>query len=117
MDQDFQKHVRIVSTICICIGVFYLLALVFVSILSLMAAHNAPARQPLLPAALSVLPFFSLLGLLGVLHIATGRAFRVGRSWARVSMWVISIVNIGSVPIGTAFGVYAIWLLMKTRSQ
>ena len=115
MSWDLQKHIRIVSKICIAIGVIYLLALAFFSVAGLMAAYNAIGEHPLLPAALSVVPFFAILALLGILHIATGRAFRAGKSWARTSLWILSILNIGNVPLGTGFGIYSIWLLVKTR--
>ncbi|GEM_PF-1622100 len=115
MRPDLHKHIRRVSIICVAIGGLYLLALAFVALLSLMAAYHAIGQEPLLPAALSIAPFFFLLGLLGIWHIATGRAFHAGRNWSRASLWVLAILNIGNVPIGTAFGFYAIWLLRRTR--
>ena len=116
MDQPMFRHVRLVSTILIVLGVIYLIAAGFLGIFGLLALNNQAesVETGMLPALFAggilLLP---LLGV-GVLHIATAKAFRQGKNWSRIALWILSILNLGSVPIGTAFGVYAIWVLLKT---
>ena len=114
-----QKHIRIVSTIMIVFGILYLLAVVFLGLIGLMAAKNQAQTgdAALLPAVLTGVAFLIPLALVGVLHILTGRAFRAGTSWARIVLWILAIINLGNVPVGTAIGAYAIWVLVKTREN
>lgn len=86
MHSNLNKHIRRVSVICMAIGGLYLLGLAFFAAFSLVAAHNAGSDMRLFPAAMSVAPFFLLLGLLGIWHIATGRAFQAGKNWSRASL-------------------------------
>ena len=116
MDQPMSKHIRIVSTILIVFGVLYLILAGFSGFFGLLALNNQaePTEVAWLPAFLTggfiLLPLLAL----GVLHIAAAKAFRQGKNWSRIALWILSILNLGNVPIGTVFGVYAIWVLIKT---
>jgi len=42
---------------------------------------------------------------------------RRGRAWARYCVIVVSVMNLFSVPIGTALGIYSLWaLLLRDRA-
>ncbi len=116
MDQPMSKHIRIVSTILIVLGVLYLIAAGFSGFFGLLALNNQAESTEVawLPAFLTggfiLLPLLAL----GVFHIVTAKAFRQGKNWSRIALWILSILNLGNVPIGTVFGVYAIWVLIKT---
>jgi hypothetical protein len=114
-----QKHTRIICTILTIMGSIYLLLAVFVGIIGLMATQSQGETNnvALLPAMLTGVTFLIPLILFGVLHILTGKAFRAGKGWARVALWILAILNLGNVPIGTGLGIYAIWILMKTRES
>ena len=117
MDQPMSKHIRIVSTILVVLGVLYLLAAGFAGVFGLLALNNQaePADMAWLPALFTggiiLLPLIAI----GVVHIATASAFRQGKSWSRIALWILSILNLGNVPIGTVFGGYAIWVLVRTN--
>ena len=116
--QNIQKHVRIISIIMIVSGILYLLATLFFGVIGLIALKNqAQTGNSDLPAMISGVVFLLPLGLIGVLHIFTGRAFRAGANWSRISLWILAIINLGNVPVGTAIGAYAMWVLVKTRED
>ncbi len=119
MTQDMQKHIRIISIIMIVMGVFYLVVVVLLGLTGLMAAKNQAqtGEVAMLPAILTGVTFLLPMALFGVLHIMTGRAFRAGANWARIGLWILAIINLGNVPVGTAIGAYAIWILVKTRED
>lgn len=112
-----SKHIRIVSIILVILGAIYLLAAGFLGIFGLLALNNqhetidAAWLPTVFTGGLILLPFTAI----GVVHIATAKAFRQGKKWSRVALWILSIVNLGSIPIGTVFGGYAIWVLIKTK--
>ncbi len=119
--QDKEKHIRIVSNILIGLGIFYLLAVVFAAGIGLWATKNYVQADntdvALLPAALTAAALLIPLALFAIMHIVTGRAFKTQASWARIALWILAILNLGNVPLGTAFGAYAIWILVNTRED
>lgn len=114
-----QKHVRILSIIMIVSGILYLLAVVLLGVIGLVAVKNQAQTGDIavMPAIVTGAVLLLPLGLIGVLHIFTGRAFRAGINWARITLWILAIINLGNVPVGTAIGIYAMWVLVKTRED
>ena len=51
--------------------------------------------------------------LIAPLKIVGGIALLQRRPWARILVLVLSFLSLIMFPIGTAYGVYAIWVLMK----
>ena len=114
-----QKHIRIISIILIVLGGFYLLGAVFIIIIGLMATSNQAQAVDvsLLPTVLTGGTILFPLVLLGVVHILTARAFRAGKKWSRIALWILAIINLGNVPVGTGIGLYAMWVLLNTRQD
>ncbi len=119
MKKDMQKHIRTVSLIFIVVGCLYLLAVGCIGAFGLLATGNQAQTGDLalVPTVLTGAAVVLPLGLIGIFHILTGKALRAGRSWARIATWILAVVNLGNVPIGTAIGAYAIWVLVKTREE
>ena len=117
--QNMQKHVRIISIIMIVSGILYLLATLLLGVIGLIALNNQAQTGDIavMQAIISGIVLLFPLGFIAVLHILTGRAFRAGTNWARISLWILAIINLGNVPVGTAIGVYAMWVLVKTRED
>lgn len=51
--------------------------------------------------------------LLGAAKIVGGAALLQRRPWARVLVLMLGFVSLLMIPIGTIYGAYAIWVLMK----
>ena len=112
-----SKHIRIISTILVVLGAIYLIAAGFFAVFGLLALNNQSeiADTAWLPTLFTGGLILLPLTAIGVVHIATAKAFRQGKNWSRAALWILSIVNLGSIPIGTAFGGYAIWVLIRTK--
>jgi hypothetical protein len=54
-----------------------------------------------------------LLGTFGLIDILAGALLFTYKNGARIFMLVISAINCLNIPIGTAKGVYSIWVLMQ----
>lgn len=117
MARNMQKHVRYVSRIFVVLGTVYLLATSFLGVMGLLAANNRAEASDvtILPALLTGAAFLLPLALVGILHIVAGLSFQTGRKWARVTLWILSILNFGNIPVGTAIGVYTVWTLVNTH--
>lgn len=57
-----------------------------------------------------IILFFSSLGVIGGIGLFTYRP------WARILVMIVSAMNCLNVPIGTAKGVYSIWVLMQPET-
>lgn len=51
--------------------------------------------------------------LIEALKVVGGIALLQRRPWARILVLVLSFVSLIMIPIGAAYGIYAIWVLMK----
>jgi hypothetical protein len=54
--------------------------------------------------------FFSSLGVIGGIGLFSYRP------WARILVMIVSAINCLNVPVGTAKGVYSIWVLMQPET-
>jgi hypothetical protein len=115
-----DKHKRIISLLLTILGSIYLVLAALLAVFGLLAVNpqiQSGANTALLPAALTGAAVLVPMVLFGLFHIITGRAFRSGADWARIALWILAILNLGNVPLGTAFGAYAIYVLTRTRDS
>jgi hypothetical protein len=54
--------------------------------------------------------FFSSLGVIGGIGLFSYRP------WARILVMIVSAINCLNVPVGTAKGIYSIWVLMQPET-
>lgn len=57
-----------------------------------------------------ILLFFSLLGVIGGIGLFSYRP------WARILVMIVSALNCLNVPVGTAKGIYSLWVLMQPET-
>ena len=57
-----------------------------------------------------ILVFFGSLGIIG------GAGLFSFRPWARILVMIVSAMNCLNVPVGTAKGIYSIWVLMQPET-
>ena len=62
------------------------------------------------PAVASLFLLLSAPGLIGGIYLLKHRP------WARILVLVLGFLNLIHIPIGTALGIYTIWVLLKTET-
>ena len=62
------------------------------------------------------LPLAFLFVLSAVLDIVGGIGILKRKNWARYLVMVHSVLDLFNFPIGTAFGIYCIWVLAKDET-
>ncbi len=120
-----RDHVRILAILNIVFGSMFLLGaliilLIFGGVAGIvgMAAHHDPEAAVAIP----------ILGLIGVViavvlvvlslpGIIAGIGLLKLQPWARILAIVISALNLLNVPIGTALGVYGLWVLLQAETE
>lgn len=60
---------------------------------------------------------FFFVSALGAVSILGGWGLLKRQNWARILVIVISILNLPGFPIGTALGIYGLWVLISDKSK
>ena len=82
--------------------------------------HEADPEHGALAAPIAMMIGLCVAGFLLLLSapaIIGGWGLIKGRSWSRVLMIVISALHLLSFPVGTALGVYGLWVLLNEQSR
>ena len=111
-----KQHVTVVGALNIGLGIMGLMiaCLVFVVLIWVGGiVDDADATGILyfigvvVPAFLVVLSLPGIVGGLGLLR---------GKEWARIWVLILSVLNLFNIPIGTAIGIYSIWVLIQEET-
>ena len=115
--REMKQHVSFVGALHIGFGALGLLgALAVYMVIRFTHAYVEydPIASQLLPFIGNILTliivFFSSLGIIGGIGLFSYRP------WARILVLIVSAINCLNVPIGTAKGVYSIWVLMQRET-
>lgn len=115
--RNMKQHVSFVGALHIGFGLLGLvgaLAIFFGSQFLFEFVEDEPIAQNVLSfvgnSVALILVFFSSLGIIG------GAGLFSFRPWARILVMIVSALNCLNVPIGTAKGIYSLWVLMQPET-
>ena len=83
--------------------------------ISASADPDARLAIPILGAVGGVIAVFILL--VSVPGIIAGFGLINYRPWARILTIILSAINLISIPIGTALGIYGLWVLLSSQTE
>lgn len=124
-----RDHIKILgilnivwSSISIAIGLIVLLA--FGGMAGFIAAAGFTSRDST-NSSLVVAPFMAIVGVFIVLMICVvslpaliaGIGLIKFKPWSRVLGIIMSILHLFSIPVGTALGVYGLWVLFQPEAR
>lgn len=111
-----RQHVTIVAALHIGLSLLLLLAavLVFTILFGIgWASGDRIAANILTVIGSMVGGFMVIVGLPGLVG---GIGLLQWRPWSRILMLIVSAMNLINVPVGTAVGVYSIWVLTREET-
>ena len=115
--RNMKQHVSFVGALHIGFGLLGLavaLAIFFGFQFLFELVEHEPIAQKVLSfvgnSLALIMLFFSVLGVIGGLGLFSFR------SWARILVMIVSALNCLNVPIGTAKGIYSLWVLMQPET-
>lgn len=116
-----QQHVKIVAILSIIIGVLWIAAgiMALALITGLGAGVTASAGEPeaaWITGTVGVV-LGSLLILIGLPSFIGGLGLLKYRRWARILIMIVAALSLPFVPIGTLYGVYALWALITAETK
>ena len=116
-----QEHVRLVGILWLALSAFNALAgLVLLIVATELIPHLAAENGPDFPANFLT----TLLGVIGVAVLvkavagfAAGYGLLQRETWARMLTLVLSFLALFNFPLGTALGIYSLWVLFPAESE
>jgi hypothetical protein len=121
-----RDHIRIVAYLNIVLGALGVVAalivlLVFGGVAGIVGLRN-PGHLHAWHVAIPVLgivgfAIFVLVLVLSLPGIIAGVGLLKLRPWARILGIVLSALNLPGVPIGTALGIYGLWVLLHPETE
>ena len=115
--RNMKQHVSFVGALHVGFGILGLLGAVTIY-LSFIFVFDFVEQEPIAQKVLSfvgntlslIILFFSSLGVIGGIGLFSYKP------WARILVMIVSAINCLNVPVGTAKGVYSIWVLMQPET-
>lgn len=123
-----RKHIHLLATLWLVNGVLRLMGVAWLMLFGgtffpWFRSRIGPDAWPLGPGwgldSLLSGGFFSLgifLGFFGLLHLALAWGLFERQSWARILGLVLGILALLRFPLGTALGIYTLWVLAPEQS-
>ncbi len=113
-----ESHVKAVGIIHIAFSVLgILIALILFSVLNLVARMPDIDEEAvrILQTVGMVIPWFMII--CSAPGIAGGIGLLKYRGWARILVLILSFLALLDFPVGTAVGIYSIWVLFDKRTE
>jgi len=115
--RNMKQHVSLVGALHVGFGILGLLGALAVY-LTFHFAYEFIQEEPLVENIISfvgntlslIILFISALGIIGGIGLFSYRP------WSRILVMIVSAINCLNVPVGTAKGVYSIWVLMQPET-
>jgi hypothetical protein len=114
---DVQRHVTIVGWLYIVGNALFLVIGVFVFVMVTgvgLYTNDLEARSIMLVVGPSV---GLLLTMLAVPGLAAGYGLIARKPWAHMLAIALAILGLLNFPLGTAIGVYALWVLLQSTTR
>jgi hypothetical protein len=111
--RDLQQHVAILGWLYVVGHAIFLVigAFVFVLLVGLAPVTHEP--EPMWVLTLVGTTVGLLMAALGLPGLLAGWGLLTRKPWARVLAIVVGILGLINVPIGTAIGLYTLWVLTQ----
>ena len=118
-----RTHVKVLGVLQLVFGGFsLLLALGSGMGLSFLSAMVGGSGDPDSATGSAVLGFVAIaftvfFGLVGAVGVACGIGLLTFKSWARILGIIASALSLFNMPIGTALGIYGLWVLFNKETE
>lgn len=111
-----EKHVTLVAALNIGFGIMGLLVacLAFIIIAGTGAISGDPDAMVITSVVATAIAVFFIT--LSVPEIIGGIGLLKRRSWARILVLIIAVLDLFQIPFGTAIGIYTIWVLLNDET-
>lgn len=111
-----ERHTKILAILWIAVSIYGLVPAFGLFFGSGVAMHFVP-----FPMRAFFMPIVGVVGIFllasAVLGLLAGWGLMNYRPWARVLALVLGVISLLHVPLGTALGIYTLWVLLPAESE
>jgi tetrahydromethanopterin S-methyltransferase subunit D len=111
--RDLQQHVTILGWLYVVGHAIFLAIGAFVFLLLVGLAPVTGEPEPMWILTLVGTSVGVLMAVLGLPGLLAGYGLLTRKSWARILAIVVGILNLINFPLGTAIGIYTVWVLLQ----
>ena len=112
-----DKHITLVGAFNLAIGIMGILGVIIGSAMMATVVNYIEEPEAAMIAVLAVSLGFFYLAISSIAQIICAVGLLKRRSWSRVPMIVVSAVKLLDIPLGTALGIYTIWVLIQDETK
>jgi hypothetical protein len=119
-----ETHIRVLGYLYIVLGALGILAGLFVLLVmggtaSLVGGAAGGSDGQLAGPVIAIIGavMAAVVVMVSLPGLIAGYGLLQRRSWARVLAIVVSSVNLLNIPLGTAIGIYGLWVLLSADAQ
>lgn len=115
-EQKMMEHIKLLGIFYVILGGLDILQVVLITgIMSGIGSILGGSMIPILKFTSSIITI--VYGVFSIPLIIGGISLLKYKSWSRIFVFILGIFNIVKFPIGTALGVYTIWILSKDECK
>ncbi len=114
--RQLGQHVQILGWLLAISHIFFLLIGLFVFTLLTSLGSVSGDRDALMVLSIVGTGVGALLAMLGVPGIIAGYGLLKRKAWGRILAIIVGILSLANFPLGTAVGIYTLWVLLSTAA-
>ena len=116
-EKRMETHVKVAGWLWIILGALGLMG-AFCAVVTIAGGGLISGDQDAILATSVVATLGGgFLVLSGALNLVAGMGLLKFKSWARIMALILAILNLLAFPIGTALGVYTLWVLLSKETE
>ena len=112
-----ETHIKVVGLINIVFGILGLMAAGIVFIAVAGGGLLSGDEEAILITSIVATSVSSIIAIFSIPEIIAGWGILKMKSWGRILGIVIGVLDLLAFPIGTAFGVYSLWVLLNEETE
>ena len=121
-----DKHVTVLGVLFLVLGIMNAIGMAAVAVIFFIGSavlSSVAAHEPDVPGILTLLTmgiglFICLaIAVSAIPSLVAGYGLLQKRRWSRVWALVAGILNLPGLPLGTAVGIYAIWVYLQKETE
>ncbi|MFC1800220.1 hypothetical protein ACFL2Z_04860 [Candidatus Eisenbacteria bacterium] len=112
-----EKHITLAGAFNLAMGIMGILGVITASLMMATLEKYIEEPDAAAIAILAVSLGISYLAVISTAQIICAIGLLKRRPWSRVLMIIVSAVKLLSIPIGTALGIYTIWVLIQDETK
>lgn len=120
-----EQHIKVLGYLFIVFGILGLIGALVVFVVGAGAAatigsqagNDADAAGAALASGGCMTAIAALVGILSIPNFLAGWGLLNRKPWARILSIILGILALPSFPIGTAIGVYALWVMFNDETK